>query len=129
MTFLTRSLGTKVMALFALISLLLLTACGNGPSSGGTSGGGGTSKVPITVASKLDPEGQLLGEMYVLLLQKAGYTVNPKLALGQTPTLAAALKSGAIDLYPEYTGTALDQIGAKSSFDPQTDYNTVKSGF
>jgi osmoprotectant transport system substrate-binding protein len=128
MTFLTRSLRTKVMALFALISLLLFAACGNGPSTGGT-GGGGTSKVSITVGSKLDVEGQLLGEMYILLLRKAGYTVNPKLALGQTPTLAAAIKSGAIDLYPEFTGTALDQIGAKSSFDPQKDYDTVKAGF
>lgn len=130
MTFLTRSLRTKAMALFALISLLLLAACGNGPSTGGgTTSGGGTSKVPITVASKLDPEGQLLGEMYVLLLQKAGYTVNSKLALGQTPTLAAAIKSGSIDIYPEFTATALDQIGAKSSFDPQKDYDTVKAGY
>jgi len=130
MTFLTRSLRTKAMALFALISLLLLAACGNGPSSGGsTTTGGSTSKVPITVGSKLDVEGQLLGEMYILLLQKAGYTVNSKLALGQTPTLAAAIKSGAIDIYPEYTGTALDQIGAKSSFDPQKDYDTVKAGY
>ena len=129
MTFFTSSLRTKAMALFALISLLLLAACGNGPSSGGTTSGGGTTKVPITVGSKLDPEGQLLGEMYILLLQKAGYTVNSKLALGQTPTLAAAIKSGAIDLYPEFTATALDQIGAKSSFDPQQDYNTVKAGY
>jgi len=67
--------------------------------------------------------------MYVLLLQKAGFTVNPKLALGMTPTVIAALKSGAIDLYPEFTATGLNILGVKSSFDPTKDYQTVKNGF
>jgi osmoprotectant transport system substrate-binding protein len=67
--------------------------------------------------------------MYVLLLQKAGYTVNSKLALGQTPVVFGALKSGAIDLYPEFTGTGLNILGVKSSYNPQQDYQTVKNGF
>jgi osmoprotectant transport system substrate-binding protein len=109
--------------------MLILAACG-GTSGGTTSGGTSTpTKVPITVGSKLDTEAQLLGEMYVLLLQKAGFTVNPKLALGQTPVVFNALKSGAIDLYPEFTGTGLNILQVKSSFDPQKDYQTVKSGF
>jgi len=110
--------------------MLVLSACGG--SSGGSSSSTGTttpSSVPITVGSKLDPEAQLLGEMYVLLLQKAGFTVNPKLALGMTPTVFAALKSGAIDLYPEFTATGLNILGVKSSFNPQQDYQTVKSDF
>jgi len=67
--------------------------------------------------------------MYVLLLQKAGFTVNPKLALGMTPTVFAALKSGAIDLYPEFTATGLNILGVKSSFNPTQDYQTVKTDF
>jgi osmoprotectant transport system substrate-binding protein len=126
MAFLKRSLGAKFVVLFALIPMLLLSGCGSTPSS---SGGGGTTKVPITVGSKLDPEAQLLGEMYVLLLQKAGYTVNPKLALGMTPTVFAALKSGAIDLYPEFTGTGLNLLNVKSAYNPDKDYQTVKTGF
>jgi len=130
MSFLTRSLRAKTLAVFALVSLVLLAACGNGPSSTGSggSGGGGSSKT-VTVASKLDPEGQLIGEMYVLLLTKAGYKVTPKLALGQTPTLDAAIKSGAIDIYPEFTATGLNTIKAQSSFDPQKDYDTVKAAY
>src|SRR5437660_7277070 len=130
MTFFRRSLGAKFLLLFALIPMLILSACGG--SSGSSSNSSGTTtptKVPITVGSKLDPEAQLLGEMYVLLLQKAGYTVNSKLALGQTPTVFAALKSGAIDLYPEFTGTGLNILGVKSAFDPAKDYQTVKNGF
>ncbi len=123
-----RFAGAKLLFLFALVSMLLLSACGNSTTTG-SSGTPTTSKVPIVVGSKLDPEAQLLGEMYVLLLQKAGYTVTPKLALGQTPTVFAALKSGAIDLYPEFTATGLNILGVKSSFNPQTDYNTVKTDF
>jgi osmoprotectant transport system substrate-binding protein len=130
MTILRRSLEAKFLLLFALIPMLILSACGG--SSGSSSNSSGTStptKVPITVGSKLDPEAQLLGEMYVLLLQKAGYTVNSKLALGQTPTVFAALKSGAIDLYPEFTATGLNILNVKSSFNPTQDYQTVANGF
>ena len=130
MTFHKHSLGAKFLLLFALIPMLILSACGG--SSGGSYGSSGTStptKVPITVGSKLDPEAQLLGEMYVLLLQKAGYTVNSKLALGQTPVVFGALKSGAIDLYPEFTGTGLNILGIKSTYNPDQDYQAVKTGF
>jgi osmoprotectant transport system substrate-binding protein len=130
MTLLRRSLGAKLLLLFALIPMLILSACGG--STGSSSNSSGTStptKVPITVGSKLDPEAQLLGEMYVLLLQKAGYTVNAKLALGQTPVVFNALKSGAIDLYPEFTGTGLNILGVKSAYNPDQDYQTVKNGF
>lgn len=126
MSFLTHSVRMKSAMLLALISLLLLSACG---STSGGSGGGGTSKVPIVVGSKLDIENQLLAEMYSLLLQKAGYTVTTKLALGQTPTLSSAIKSGAISLYPEFTGTALNEVNATSSYNPQKDYDTVKTAF
>lgn len=132
MALLKRLFGAKFLLALALIPMLILSACGSsGNGSTGSSGGGtpAPTKVPITVGSKLDPEAQLLGEMYVLLLRKAGYTVNAKLALGQTPTVFAALKSGAIDLYPEFTATGLNILGVKSSYDPQKDYQTVKSGF
>src|SRR6266567_227371 len=129
MTFFKRSLGAKFLLLFALIPMLILAACGS--TTGGTTGSGTSTptSVPITVGSKLDPEAQLLGQMYVLLLQKAGYTVNPKLALGQTPIVFAALKSGAIDLYPEFTGTGLNILNVQSSYNPDQDYQTVKNGF
>lgn len=131
MAFLTRSLRAKSLILLAVVLMLILAACGGSSGSGSSSGGGSSSstKVPITVGSKLDPEAQLLGEMYILLLQKAGYTVNSKLALGQTPTVFGALQSGAIDLYPEFTATGLNLLHAQSSFDPMKDYQTVKNGF
>src|SRR5437667_8138292 len=129
MFFHKHSLGAKFLLLFALIPMLILSACGGSTGSSTSSGTSTPTKVPITVGSKLDPEAQLLGEMYVLLLQKAGYTVNAKLALGQTPVVFSALKSGAIDLYLEFTGTGLNILGVKSAYNPDQDYQTVKSGF
>ncbi len=128
MTFFTRSLRAKPVTILALLALFLLAGCGSSGSST-TSTGSTTPKGTLIVGSKLDIEAQLLGRMYTLLLTKAGYTVTPKLALGQTPVLDAAIKSSAIDIYPEFTATGLSQINAKSSYDPQKDYDTVKAAY
>lgn len=122
-----RSLKAKTLFLsLGLLLMLILPACG---SSAPTTGGSGGSKGPIIVGSKLDTEGQLLGEMYILLLQKAGYTVTPKLALGNSLIISQAIKSGAVDLYPEFTATGLNQLNIPSAHDPQKDYQTVKTQY
>ncbi len=56
------------------------------------------------VASKIDTEGALLGSLIVAVLRAAGLAVEARLQLGPTRILRQALLSGAIDLYPEYTG-------------------------
>ena len=83
MALLKRSLGAKSLVLLVLIPMLILSACGSSSTGSSTGTTPAPTKVPITVGSKLDLDGHLLGEMYVLLLQKAGYTVHPKLALGR----------------------------------------------
>jgi osmoprotectant transport system permease protein len=83
--------------------------------------------ISLTIGSKNDPDGQLLAEMYSLLLANQGFNVTTKLALGQTPVLNAAIKSGQIDIYPEFTGTALSINNLQNTTDPQTAYTTVKT--
>ncbi|WP_404385981.1 ABC transporter substrate-binding protein [Caenispirillum salinarum] len=58
----------------------------------------------ITVASKIDTEGTLLGNMIVEVLENGGYTVDNKTQLGPTNIVRTALLSDEIDIYPEYTG-------------------------
>jgi osmoprotectant transport system substrate-binding protein len=111
---------------FSLLLIVALSACGNSATTGSS---GSASKGTIVVGSKLDVEGQLLGEMYVLLLQKAGYTVTSKLALGNSIITEQAIKSGAIDIYPDYTATGLNELNIPSSYNPQTDYTTVKTQY
>ena len=62
------------------------------------------TKGPITVASKIDTEGALLGQMIVALLQKNGFETIDKTEFGPTPLVRKAIISGQIDIYPEYTG-------------------------
>ncbi len=100
-----------VPALLAALALSVLAACGNvggGGSEGGDSGGG--SGPTITVGSKNFTEQYILGNMYAQALEANGFNVETKLNLGSEQIADRALQNGQIDLYPEYTGTALVAI-------------------
>jgi len=81
----------------------------------------------IKVGSKNFTEQYILAEMYAALLEHAGFEVERKINLGGTLIAQQALTTGQIDLYPEYTGTALSAVvkGTMSS-DPAKVYNDVK---
>jgi len=128
MTSFTRLLRTPFTVLFLCTVLLTLAACGGTPGSTTGSGGSG-NKGTLTIGSKLDTESQLIAKMYSLLLQNAGYKVNEKLALGNSTIIFQAISSGAIDLYPEFTATGLNKLNIASTYNPQQDYQNVKSGF
>ncbi len=59
---------------------------------------------PVTVASKIDTEGALLGQMIVMMLRAGGFEVNDKTEFGPTDLIRKAIINGEIDIYPEYTG-------------------------
>lgn len=65
---------------------------------------------PIRIGSKNFTEQLILGEMYALLLENAGIPTETRLNLGGTVVAHEALVAGEIDLYPEYTGTALTVV-------------------
>ena len=72
----------------------------------------------------------MLGELYAQALEKAGHTVHRRLSLGGTDIALAALQRGEIDLYPEYTGTALvNQLHLPPESDPARAYGIVKKAF
>lgn len=58
----------------------------------------------VVVGSKIDTEGALLGNMILLILAKAGVSVESKIGLGPTNIVRSAILAGQIDIYPEYTG-------------------------
>jgi osmoprotectant transport system substrate-binding protein len=67
-------------------------------------GAAAASADKIVVASKIDTEGALLGNMILNLLGARGLPIESKLQLGPTNIVRAAILSGQIDIYPEYTG-------------------------
>ncbi|GCF10680.1 glycine betaine ABC transporter substrate-binding protein [Dictyobacter arantiisoli] len=127
-----RSLRAKTLVIFACLPLFILAACGN--SSTTTTGGGSSpsnpnANVTLTVGGKLDTESKILTKIYTLALRDAGFKVNEKAAFGNNTIVFSGIKSGAIDLYPEFTATGLDALKKTSSLDDAKDYQTVKDGF
>ncbi|HUY41679.1 MAG TPA: glycine betaine ABC transporter substrate-binding protein [Candidatus Dormibacteraeota bacterium] len=60
----------------------------------------------IVIASKQDTEGQILAEILAQFVEaRTPYRVVRRTNLGGTLLVFAALRSGAVDAYPEYTGT------------------------
>jgi osmoprotectant transport system substrate-binding protein len=115
-----------ILPCLALFTAVVLIACASGGGGTGTS----SANAPIKVGSKDFTEAFIIGEMYALSLEKAGLPVERKLNLGGTPVAQAALQSGEIDLYPEYTGTGLLTILKEPVLsDPKQVYDKVAAGY
>jgi osmoprotectant transport system substrate-binding protein len=103
-------------ALLCMLALgALLTSCGS-------------SKKPIIVGSKNQTEQMVLGEIIAQHLEhRLGRSVERRLGLGDTPVLYQALISGAVGIYPEYTGQIESGIlKEQASPDPQIVLSRVR---
>lgn len=68
-------------------------------------------KDEIVIAGKLGAEPEILINMYKLLIEnETDLSVQLKPGLGKTSFVFNALKSGSIDIYPEFTGTAISEF-------------------
>lgn len=75
----------------------------------------------VTIASKQDAETTILAEMATQLVRSSGVAAGHDQGLGGTPVVWQALLAGAIDAYPEYTGTIALQILHNPSLNDETD--------
>jgi osmoprotectant transport system substrate-binding protein len=127
--------------LVPLLLAVLVAACGGGDSGGGAPQAAGgaimrnpdNARVAMTIGSKNFTEQQVLGQIYAQGLKAAGYDVKTALGVGDESIAHAAIQRGAIDAYPEYTGTALlSFFGKKASQlpkDPEQAYEEAKQAF
>ncbi|HEX6927532.1 MAG TPA: glycine betaine ABC transporter substrate-binding protein [Longimicrobiaceae bacterium] len=92
-----------------ITSLLVLMLCAEWTGAQGEAGrpASSTTPDPVVVASKPFGESYLLAEMFAQLLEAHGIAVERRPGLGATEIAFGALRTGAIDIYPEYTGTGL----------------------
>lgn len=88
-----QGIAASVLSVFLMVSFLALSAH-PGLSAQGM----------LTVGSKIDTEGSLLGQMIVILLRSKGFKVIDRTGLGATSVVRQAIIAGEIDIYPEYTG-------------------------
>jgi osmoprotectant transport system substrate-binding protein len=108
------------LALLVALFVPVLASCGVGGSGSGAT---------INVGTKDFPEQYIIGNMYKLLLEEAGFKVNLKTDL-PTPAAQAAMVSKDLDLYPEYTGTGLVTVlKLPVQKDSQATFNAVSQGY
>jgi osmoprotectant transport system substrate-binding protein len=140
-------LSRPLLTLLVLIcSVVLVAACGEDEEEPAStpaqsdSGGGGkiqrddaNAEVQLTIGSKNFTEQKVLGEIYAQGLEAAGFSISKDLNLGDEKTALAALKSGEISAYPEYTGTALLSFFGKQADELPKDemeaYEEARAGF
>jgi len=89
-----------------------------------------TASHGVAVGSKNFTESFVIAEIYAQALEAAGMPVVRRFNLGSTQIAMAAIARGDIDLYPEYTGTALiDVLHLPPMHDPHAVYATVAAAF
>jgi osmoprotectant transport system substrate-binding protein len=112
-----------VVAVFLVVPVLFAGAAGSQEEMQ-------EQKGPVTVASKIDTEGALLGSMIVQLLEADGFAVNDSTQFGPTDVIRKAITNGEIDIYPEYTGNGAffypDAASPAVWKDAEEGYETVK---
>jgi osmoprotectant transport system substrate-binding protein len=127
-----KALSMRAGALAATCAVsLALAACGSSSksptSSSSTStttasttaskpaaSGPGVGKPAVTIGDKNFSEENILGQLYTQALQAKGYTIELHENVGSSEIIYKALTSGAIDLYPEYTGTLLSAVAGQT---------------
>ena len=92
---------------------------------------GGSNKNELVIGAKLGAEPEILINMYKLLIEdQTDLTVELKPGLGKTSFVFNALKSGSIDLYPEFTGTAISEFLKEEAVSNDSDevYEQARKG-
>lgn len=107
MTSIPRKAGAALAAIAA--TGLVLTGCANADpleegSAEPTTSGDATS---LVVGSQDYYSNEIIAELYAQALEAGGYTIERDLRIGQREVYLPEIESGAIDVFPEYTGPLL----------------------
>ncbi|WP_319559060.1 ABC transporter substrate-binding protein [Marispirochaeta sp.] len=108
-----------------IVSLILISLAVNTVFAAGGNEKTEEIKGPIIVASKIDTEGALLGNVIMKVLENDGFTVENRTEFGPTDVVRKAIIAGEIDIYPEYTGNG----GFFFSDTPTETWKNRKAGY
>lgn len=109
--------AAKAAFSIALGVALILGLVAAAPAAVG--GQSATKATPIIVGTKNFPEQYVLGQLYKQALEAQGFSVKYKENIASTELIDAALRSGKVTLYPEYTGIMLSVTFKRKSL-PKT---------
>lgn len=120
------------LLVLALIFALLLMGCSKSTtetSPDSKTSSEQTEKKPVRVASYIDTEAQVLGNIVLIMLEKNGIPVEDKTNLGTPDVCRKALTQGEIDLLITYTGSGQfwhNDTDSDVWSDPQKGYERIK---
>ncbi|MFJ9470355.1 ABC transporter substrate-binding protein [Streptomyces caniferus] len=109
---------TVLTTLLAGATAPLLASCSSGITSlkgDGAGGDSGSSGGGLVIGTANFTENQILGYLYAGVLKAAGVETTVKPNLGSREIVVPALRSGDIDLLPEYQGSLLLYLDKKAT--------------
>ncbi|MEV8321733.1 ABC transporter substrate-binding protein [Kitasatospora sp. NPDC056731] len=118
--------GSRRAVVLGTLAALALGATACGSSGGGDPLGGGSATgspaasgagagSTVVVGSANFPENVLLGSIYSQALKAKGVKVEEKFNIGSREVLYGQLQSGSLSVLPEYNGSLLAYLDAKST--------------
>jgi len=106
-------IATTAVAVVA--TALALSACSSSnPLDKPTATSGSGSSGTVVIGSQAYYSNEIIAEIYAQALEKDGVKVDRKFNIGQRDAYMPDVKSGAINLFPEYTGNLLEYLGGKA---------------
>ncbi|ALX66083.1 ABC transporter substrate-binding protein [Microbacterium sp. XT11] len=99
--------GTAVAAALVLAGCASSNPLDTPSDSGSDSGGDGDT---IVIGSQAYYSNEIIAEIYAQALEDVGFTVDRQFSIGQRDAYMPDVESGAIDLFPEYTGNLLEYL-------------------
>ena len=108
-----------------LVSAAVFGACAGDKPAAPPVGG-------VTVAAFGFTESRILAELYGQALEAKGIPVRRALDLASREVVEPALEQGAVDLVPEYSGTALEflnRAAGQATADPAATYGLLRAAF
>ncbi|SJN38343.1 L-proline glycine betaine binding ABC transporter protein ProX (TC 3.A.1.12.1) [Microbacterium esteraromaticum] len=110
--FSSRKMRTTLAAGVAFAAVIALTGCGSSNPLEEPSGDAGTDAASdtIVIGSQAYYSNEIIAEIYAQALENADFTVKRQFNIGQRDAYMPEIESGAINLFPEYTGNLLEYL-------------------
>ena len=94
----------------ALAAVLVLGGCANSNPLDTPTEGSSSGSDTIVIGSQAYYSNEIIAEIYAQALEGAGFDVDREFNIGQRDAYMPDVESGAIDLFPEYTGNLLEYL-------------------
>jgi osmoprotectant transport system substrate-binding protein len=105
--FAARNKGWLAAGVVMVGASLALSGCASGDPLESDTGSDAGASDTIVIGSQAYYSNEIIAEIYAQALEDADFTVERKFNIGQRDAYLPELKSGDVDLFPEYTGNLL----------------------